>query len=905
MKIWKNKFLKRLIIIITVVYLVINCIAPDVVYANKSQESSGIDWKSIVSNIAGLVVGGLIIGAGIATGGVGAIVAGVIKGAVAYKVVGAATEAVIEGDSISDIPGNLLKELLQLMVSLGDVAIGMLQSFMLGEGTLVNHVMISNKDDNLGSGSDGKGDSGSWLYANENDVTELQKGNSSRGASALIVASKKGIEDNLYLDGDYQVPNILYSPENIFSNKIAALDANYINPHSYNSVTEGGEADESLAAQIAPTVATWYRALRNLAIVGLLSVLVYIGIRILIGTVSEKAKYKERLFDWFVALCMVFFMHFIMAGIMMLAEKIIDLVGSAGNFGIIVSVDDGAIFKTTFMGLIRFCAQSNSWTETAGYSIMYLLLVGITIKYTYVYLKRALYLAFFTIIAPMVALTYPLDKIKDSQAQAFNMWIKEYFINAIIQPVHLLLYTVFVGSSMSLAVVNPIYGVVVLLFLPTAEKWIKKMFKIDKAPLTATSLGDMALLGTMFGMGKNIVGGVTKGVTTLGTAVATGGIGAVGSGIVNSYLGAPYRAAKTIHDKFSEPKGEGVEEAVKEEMPKKLPEPNQNDLQYYNDMKDAGYSKEELAQLADDLDLTEYLQQKQAQEIASHTKDASSVLEGKPTPGSINQGENLDDMSGMPQTDEKNTNTNADVRRRLNQNQNLDDMSDVSQTNKENTKNVNVNTITNTNESTDENTNTEKTKEKESSEYEKAMLQDRKRDKLYKAEESDEIKNLINQGIVGLGGAVVGAAAGTIMAGAVDDSKMIAAGAMGGATTATTVRNIGTEIKNAEVKNNIKILVKEGITNNNVIKNAAQVASRNNWSEDKMKLVAKMADTYSDLANNQKNLDSMIKDLKEAGIKDQRVLDKAVQDVMKVQANAEKVEKREKDKGNKNIEKWT
>ncbi len=899
MKIWKNKFLKQMIIIVTVVYLIMNCIAPSTVYANKSQESSGIDWKSIVSNIAGIAVGGLIIGAGIATGGVGAIVAGVIKGAIAYKVVGAATEAVIEGDSISDIPGNLLKEFLQFMVSVGDVVIGGLQAFMLDDGTGFSHVMISNKDNNLGSGSDGKGYSGSWLYANEDDVAELQKGNSSRGASALIIASKKGIEDNLYVEGDYKVPNILYSPESIFSNKIAALDANYINPHSYTSVIEGGEENESLASEIAPTVATWYRALRNLAIVGLLSVLVYIGIRILIGTVSEKAKYKERLFDWFVALCMVFFMHFIMAGIMMVAEKIMDLVGSAGNFGIVVSVDDGAIFKTTFMGLIRFCAQSNSWTETAGYSIMYLLLVGITIKYTYIYLKRALYLAFFTIIAPMVALTYPLDKIKDSQAQAFNMWIKEYFINAIIQPVHLLLYTVFVGSSMSLAVVNPIYGVVVLLFLPTAEKWIKKMFKIDKAPLTATSLGDMALLGTMFGMGKNIVGGAIKGVTTLGSAVATGKMSAVGSGVVNSYLGAPYRAVKTIHDKFSEPKGEGVEDTVKT-----LPEVDQNNLQYYNDMKESGYSKEELAELADDLDLTEYLQQKQAQEITSHTKDVSSILKGKPDPGTINNGENLDDMSSIPQQlDDKTTSTTARARQRLNQNQNLDDMSGVP-TNKENTKNVNVNTITNTNEGTGENTNAEKAKEKESSEYEKAMLQDRKREKLYKAEESDEIKNLINQGIVGIGGAVVGAAAGTIMAGAMDDSKMMAAGALGGATGATAIRNIGTEIKNAEVKNNIKILVKEGITNNNVIKNAAQVASQSNWSEDKMKMVAKMADIYPDLAKNQENMKALTEDLKKAGLEDKKMRDKAIQDVMKVQANAEQAERKEKNKGKKNIENW-
>ena len=38
-------------------------------------------------------------------------------------------------------------------------------------------------------------------------------------------------------------------------------------------------------------------------------------------------------------------------------------------------------------------------------------------------------MAFLTIIAPLVALTYPIDKINDGKAQAFNMWFKEYIFN--------------------------------------------------------------------------------------------------------------------------------------------------------------------------------------------------------------------------------------------------------------------------------------------------------------------------------------------------------------------------------------------------------------------------------------------------------------------------------------------
>lgn len=64
------------------------------------------------------------------------------------------------------------------------------------------------------------------------------------------------------------------------------------------------------------------------------------------------------------------------------------------------------------------------------------------------------------------------------------MWFKEYTMNVIIQPVHLILYTVFVGSAMSLVEKNPIYAIVAIGFLIPAEKFIKKMFGLDKAEST-------------------------------------------------------------------------------------------------------------------------------------------------------------------------------------------------------------------------------------------------------------------------------------------------------------------------------------------------------------------------------------------------------------------------------------
>lgn len=70
------------------------------------------------------------------------------------------------------------------------------------------------------------------------------------------------------------------------------------------------------------------------------------------------------------------------------------------------------------------------------------------------------------------------------------MWFKEYTMNTIIQPIHLLLYTALVGSSVALAVKNPVYAIVAIGFMVPAEKFIKKMFKIDSE--TASGMGSLA-----------------------------------------------------------------------------------------------------------------------------------------------------------------------------------------------------------------------------------------------------------------------------------------------------------------------------------------------------------------------------------------------------------------------------
>lgn len=306
----------------------------------------------------------------------------------------------------------------------------------------------------------------------------------------------ENIDEMTGLLGNYHIPVYLYGPDQIFSNQADLLKINFFNP--------GSTSDSNTAYQLQDTIASWYKSLRNLTVVGLLCVLVYVGIRIIISTTAgDKAKYKQMLMDWLIALCLVFFLHYIMAFTVMITEEISNAI-SSGTTELYVTtqtwVDDvpTGTFKTNLIGYARFMTQSNTAQVEISYLIMYLALVIYTVIFTWIYLKRVLTIAFLTLIAPVVALTYPIDKMNDGKAQAFNAWLREYIYNVLIQPFHLIIYTTLVTSAMDLASTNIIYVIAALGFMLPAEKLLKKFFGFDKAGGgTLGSLASGAVLGSV------------------------------------------------------------------------------------------------------------------------------------------------------------------------------------------------------------------------------------------------------------------------------------------------------------------------------------------------------------------------------------------------------------------------
>ena len=130
-----------------------------------------------------------------------------------------------EGDGILN---SLLKQIIQIFAAIGDIAMGVLNHFMLGADGFTS-AMLSPSNDNIGNPD-------SWLYVGDDEEIDYEYGEGTINTAEFF---------SWILGDQYDIPNFLYSPENIFANNIAALDVNFLNPNDFTPVSSTSDAEQA------------------------------------------------------------------------------------------------------------------------------------------------------------------------------------------------------------------------------------------------------------------------------------------------------------------------------------------------------------------------------------------------------------------------------------------------------------------------------------------------------------------------------------------------------------------------------------------------------------------------------------------------------------------------------------
>lgn len=273
--------------------------------------------------------------------------------------------------------------------------------------------------------------------------------------------------------------------------------------------------DNSVVANIRTNIAIWYYALRNIAIVISLVVLIYIGIRMAISTIAEdKAKYKKMLIDWVVGFITIFLIHYIIVITVNVNDLLINMFSNYTKDNL-----DGGFAGSLALNAVNLL---DGFVKGFTSSILYLFLTVMIMMFLISYVKRMLTVAFLIIIAPIITVTYSIDKIGDGKSQALNTWLKEFVYNVLIQPFHCIIYLAFMTIVIGL-VGTPndqwfegaglgasVFAIFTMIFIKQAEPIVRKIFGFDNASSLGSALASGALLMSSMKTASNAIGGAKE-----------------------------------------------------------------------------------------------------------------------------------------------------------------------------------------------------------------------------------------------------------------------------------------------------------------------------------------------------------------------------------------------------------
>lgn len=132
------------------------------------------------------------------------------------------------------------------------------------------------------------------------------------------------------LEGDSKVVNIV-TPDQILFNRLAITDINFFQKDTFGtgSNQKALSGDNNPVKLLRQSISNWYYALRMIAIIMLLCILIYVGIRMATSTLADdKAKYKSMLWNWLVSMAIVFVLHYIIVIVINVNNSLVDVLYS-------------------------------------------------------------------------------------------------------------------------------------------------------------------------------------------------------------------------------------------------------------------------------------------------------------------------------------------------------------------------------------------------------------------------------------------------------------------------------------------------------------------------------------------------------------------------------------------------
>lgn len=303
-----------------------------------------------------------------------------------------------------------------------------------------------------------------------------------------------------------------------------------------NDVTGAANDNKFISESgIRDVLNNFYEIFTGIAIVVYLIILVYMGIRILLGSTAEKgSKYKEFILYWLEGVLILFLFPYIMKYSIQINNAFVSFLyeNKSGYVSIMnaqpeakpidsdlenltshLSEVEEQLTGSDYMSVMYKKAKNDGWLVYAiCWWVMFLQIIGFLL----VYFKRVLVTMFLIAIFPLVMISYAIDKIGDAKSQAFDKWIKEFMLNVFVQSFHAITY-VLIMSIISMLMNDPsenwILMLIALGFVSKGDDMLRVMFSLDSKAGSVKGIGASFAKTLAMTQAINTVRGIKNSVT--------------------------------------------------------------------------------------------------------------------------------------------------------------------------------------------------------------------------------------------------------------------------------------------------------------------------------------------------------------------------------------------------------
>lgn len=296
--------------------------------------------------------------------------------------------------------------------------------------------------------------------------------------------------------------------------------------------------------QLRDGVRMWYYIIRNIAIMVMVVILMYVAIRMLFNmytsSAEDKARYKEMMIAWLKALSTLVVMHIIIYTVIAFNTDIINTIKDVAH------IDDPRLQNLNVILLERALDIRLSISFPA--TILYVLVTYLTVQYFFLYLKRFILVLILIISGPFIILKTAYESTGKSASKAYSKWLYDLIINVMEQSLHALFYALFIKNLFEGAMTNLIGFLIFWFVLKSMLKITTIVLKLFKFNSKAGAMGSEPLEHSLNGITTLMVGLQTaKAYTWMTTRPAL----ALGKSVGGATLAAGIAGSKLIANKLS------------------------------------------------------------------------------------------------------------------------------------------------------------------------------------------------------------------------------------------------------------------------------------------------------------------------------------------------------------------